>query len=47
VLADEVVIYREEVLTVMGLLGDIRHEVVKMRSLMEDDDGEEEEKEDA
>jgi hypothetical protein len=46
-LANEVVIYREEALTVMGVLGDIRHELVKIRGLLEEDDGEEEEEENA
>jgi hypothetical protein len=38
------VIYREEVLTVMGVLGDIRQELIRIRQELEDN-GEEEEEE--
>lgn len=40
------VIYREEMLTVMGVLGDIRHELIRIRQELADD-GEEETEEDA
>ncbi len=39
----EPVVYREEVLTIMGVLGDIRHELQDIRALLEDEDDEEEE----
>ena len=42
----ERVIYREEVLTIMMLLGDIRAEVERIRRLLEEEDGEEEEEAD-
>ena len=42
----ESVIYREEVLTVMGVLGDIRQELIRIRQELEDG-GEEEAEEDA
>ena len=41
------IIYREEVLTIMGVLGDIRAELEKMNSQLGGDDGEEEEEDDA
>jgi hypothetical protein len=40
------IIYREEVLTVMALLGDIRAELIQIREELEDD-GEEEAEEDS
>ena len=40
------VVYREEVLTVMGVLVDIRHELIRIRQELADD-GEEETEEDA
>lgn len=43
----ERVIYREEVLTIMGVLGDIRAELEKMNIQLGGDDGEEEEEDDA
>jgi hypothetical protein len=33
----------QDVTTIMGLLGDIREEVIRIRQLLEEDDGEEEE----
>ena len=39
-------IYREEVLTIMGVLGDIRPELEKMNIQLGGDDGEEEEEDD-
>ena len=39
------IIYREEVLTIMGVLGDVRHELRKIREALEDSDEEEEEEE--
>lgn len=41
------VVYREEVLTIMGVLGDIRAGLQKIRRLLGEDDGEEEEEDDA
>lgn len=41
------IIYREEVLTIMGVLGDIRAELEKMNIQLGGDDGEEEEEDDA
>ena len=41
--AEETVIYRLEVMTIMAILGDIRDELIRIRSLLEEDDGEEEE----
>ena len=41
--AEETVIYRLEVMTIMVILGDIRDELIRIRSLLEEDDGEEEE----
>jgi hypothetical protein len=41
------IIYREEVLTIMGVLGDIRAELEKMNIQLRGDDGEEEEEDDA
>jgi hypothetical protein len=38
----EPVVYREEVLTMMGMIGDIRHELRVIVSLLEDEHGEEE-----
>jgi hypothetical protein len=38
----EAVIYREEVLTILMLLGDQRALLEQIRELLEDDDGEEE-----
>jgi hypothetical protein len=43
---DEPVVYREEVLTIMLMLGDQRDELVKIRRLLEEEDGEEEAAED-
>ena len=43
----ERVIYREEVLTIMGVLGDIRAELEKINVQLGGDDGEEEEEDDA
>jgi hypothetical protein len=37
------VVYREEVLTIMGVLGDIRKELQDIHRALTDDDGEEEE----
>jgi hypothetical protein len=39
------IIYREEVLTLMGVVGDIRQELRRIRRALEDDDEEEEETE--
>jgi hypothetical protein len=41
----EPVVYREEVLTIMGVLGDIRLELEKIHDLLLGDSGEEEEEE--
>ena len=41
----EPVIYREEVLTIMGVLGDIRMELEEIHHLLLGDGGEEEEEE--
>ena len=41
------VVYREEVLTIMGVLGDIRHELQEIHALLEDDDEAEEDETDA
>jgi hypothetical protein len=43
----EPVVYREEVLTIMGELGDIRAELQKINIQLGGDDGEEEEEDDA
>jgi len=43
----EPIVYREEVLTIMGVLGDIRAELQKMNVQLGGDDGEEEEEDDA
>jgi hypothetical protein len=43
--SSEPVVYREEVLTIMGVMGDIRHELERIRLVLGDDDGEEEEEE--
>lgn len=43
---DEAVVYREEVLTVMGVIGDIRDELRQIKLLLQEDDGEEEEETD-
>jgi hypothetical protein len=40
-------VYREEVLTIIGVLGDIRAELQKMNAQLGGDDGEEEEEDDA
>jgi hypothetical protein len=45
-MAEDVVIDREEALTTMGVIGDIRHELRAIRALLAGDDGEEEEEED-
>jgi hypothetical protein len=37
------VVYREEVLTIMGLLGDLREELQRIRRALTDEDGQEEE----
>lgn len=42
----EPLIYREEVLTIMGVLGDIRLDVEQIARMLGEDDGEEEEEED-
>ena len=42
----EPIVYREEVLTIMGVLGDIRAELEKMNVQLGGDDGEEEEEDD-
>ena len=39
-------VYREEVLTIMGLLGDIRHELKAINATLGGDDDEEEAEED-
>jgi hypothetical protein len=41
----EPVVYREEVLTIMGVLGDIRFELRRIHRTLQEDDGEEEEEE--
>lgn len=46
-LEPEPVVYREEVLTIMGVFGDIRAELQKINVQLGGDDGEEEEEEDA
>jgi hypothetical protein len=38
----EAPIDHHDVTTIMGMLGDIRNEVIKIRRLLEEDDGEEE-----
>ena len=38
----EPLLYREEVLTIMGVVGDIRVDVRRIRELLDDDDEEEE-----
>ena len=43
----EPVVYREEVLTIMGVLGDIRLELERINRTLGGDNGEEEEEEDA
>jgi hypothetical protein len=43
----EQLVYREEVLTIMGVVGDIRSELQAIRRILGDDDAEEEEEEDA
>ncbi len=43
----EPLVYREEVLTVMTLLGDIRFELEEIHRILGDDDAEEEEEENA
>ena len=43
----EPVVYREEVLTIMGVLGDIRAGLQKIHVQLGGDDGEEEEEDDA
>ena len=43
----EPVVYREEVLTIMTVLGDIRYELQKIHRTLGGDDAEEEEEEDA
>jgi hypothetical protein len=43
----EPVVYREKVLTIMGVLGDIRLEVERIYRTLGGDNGEEEEEEDA
>ena len=44
--APERVIYREEVLTIMMVLGDIRAEAERIRRLLEEEDDEEEQEAD-
>ena len=41
-MADEPVTYRQEVLTIMGLIGDLTFAAQRLRQLAEGDDGEEE-----
>ena len=43
----EPVVYREEVLTIMAVLGDIRLELERINHTLGGDNGEEEEEEDA
>jgi hypothetical protein len=43
----EPVVYREEVLTIMGVLGDIRAELEKINAQLGGDNGEEEAEDDA
>jgi hypothetical protein len=43
----EPVVYRQEVLTIMGVLGDIRAELERINIQLGGDDGEEEEEDDA
>ena len=43
----EPIVYREEVLTIMGVLGDIRAELQKLNIQLGEDYGEEEEEDDA
>jgi hypothetical protein len=43
----EPVVYREEVLTIMGMVGDIRFELQEIHQMLGGDDAEEEEEEDA
>jgi hypothetical protein len=43
----EPLVYREKVLTIMGVLGDIRAELQKLNVQLGGDDGEEEEEDDA
>jgi hypothetical protein len=43
----EPVVYREEVLTIMAVLGDIRLELERINRTLGGDNGEEEEEEDA
>jgi len=43
----EPVVYREEVLTIMGVLGDIRAELQKINIQLGGEDGEEAEEDDA
>ena len=40
-------IYREEVLVMMGVLGDIQFDVCRVRAILEDEDDEEEEEMDS
>ena len=40
------IVYREEVLTIMGVLGDIRAELQRLNIQLGGDDGEEEEEDD-
>jgi hypothetical protein len=44
--AQEPVVYREEVLTIMGVLGDIRAELTAIRGLLGDENGEAETEDD-
>jgi hypothetical protein len=41
------IVYREEVLAIMGVLGDIRFELEEIRALLTEDDGEEDGEADA
>jgi hypothetical protein len=41
------IVYREEVLTIMGVLGDIRAELQRINIQLGGEDGEEEEEDDA
>jgi len=43
---EETVIYRLEVMTIMVMIGDIRDELIRVRALLEEDDGEEEAEDD-
>ena len=44
---DSPVVYRDEVLLIMGVLADIRHELEAIHAVLEDDDEAEEDETDA